>query len=650
MNFQTIVGILLISLAVGLTSFVFGAVFGTPLESMNRPLLSAGYQESPSRFEGPNQASDSQGVGSAMAQSPSELHPPIVVADFDSVPADQASISTPEVSVESNWRQTNPIQMNAVQMNAVREKSDLGNLKPANPIQASRIQANPAQAKSRFEIPARVPMIPQPQLLGPSVSSDTDRLAAVPNVSQGHQPHVPKQPCHSDSELQQDSRSALQEHFSTGRSKYLQNRYVNSEGQQTLADRVLALERNSLTRDRTGSLQDKQQRSPTAVQQASYESKFAGPGSSVLMNEPGLSGTENVSEFDSVSRVGRSETGFGFETQRSELPRQIAPINGAMGMSIQQPALQRLRVSPQVETRAREHIEYGESLARRNSYLAAREEFTLALLLIARSHKTPSDPEAYLNRLAQGLTALDEAADFSGPNVEWSKQGVLQQKVLSHKTKLISPNNINKLSRTRALDLYYGFAQSQIELAIGYSAAGSAALHTLGKIETRSSLNSQRGDWTGQARALVFLRAAMSCNPGNADCANELGVLLHDMGRLKEAEQALKVAIASSPSRSAWANLAAVHSQLAINAQVVDERDRNLRLAKLAATRAEQSGFNVTSNGGAGERWATTSEFHNNAAFPNVTTQRVPQSRGQNPNQRNASAAKTLLKKVRGLY
>ncbi len=481
-----------------------------------------------------------------------------------------------------------------------------------------------AQANSGFETPERAELITETMLPDLNGGSGAARLAVGPDVSRRQ---VLNQPRHSVSEVQQQSKSHLQEHFSTARSKYVQNRFVKSEGQQSLAERVLALERNSHA---SGNVAAPRQE-PPAVQRASYESKIAGSATSVLVNEPMLSGPA---------------TAMGAEAQSAELPGHIAPTNRAMGMSMQQPALQKLRVVPQVEVRAREHIGYGESLARRNSYMAAREEFTLALLLIARSHKAQSDPDAYSNSLAQGLTALDEAADFVGP----SQPGVMQQKVLSHRTKLISPNDIGNISRTKALDLYCGFAQSKIELAIGYSAAGSAALHTLGKIETRSSVDNRRGDWTGQARALVFFRAAMSCNPANAVCANDLGVLLHDMGRLKEAEQVLKVAITSSPTRSAWANLSAVHSQLAMNAQVVEERDRQTHLAKLAAMRAEQSGNSVANNGGVGEQWATMNEFHNNAAFPNITTQRAPQSRPQTSNQRDVSPAKALLKKVKGWY
>ena len=216
------------------------------------------------------------------------------------------------------------------------------------------------------------------------------------------------------------------------------------------------------------------------------------------------------------------------EARQDQLPRQN---QGVVERPIQQSTLERLRVSPQIEKRVAEHIQYGESLTRRQSFLAAREEFTAALLLIAGSHKAGADPQAFSNRLAQGLTAIDEANDFAA-----LKRGgsvvALTQKIMSHKTRLISPQEVEAINPTKALDLYCGFAQSQIEKAIGYSIGGSQALHALGKLESLSPSSDARTNWTSQARALVFFRSAMSVDPNNAVCSNDLGVLLYDLGRL----------------------------------------------------------------------------------------------------------------------
>lgn len=344
-----------------------------------------------------------------------------------------------------------------------------------------------------------------------------------------------------------------------------------------------------------------------------------------------------------VTKAASPEPEFG-NVYESDQPKSVIDSRG------QQTVLPLLRVNPQVEVRALKHIEYGESLSKRNSYLAAQEEFTLALILIARSHKLKSAPSIYADRLADGLKALDDAADFVASKAENSQVSILRQKISSHSTRLISPNDIGSISRIQALDIYCGYAQAQIQQAIGRSRAGSSALHALGKLESLSSISDRRYDWTRQARALVFFRAAMSCDPANAVCSNDLGVLLYEMGRLQEAQQALKISIELSSSHIAWTNLAAVHQQLAATAETFEERERQARLSSLAITEAGKFGTGTVRTSTASEQWATTTEFQNNAAFPEATIQTVPESRQQNSNQGRISKVETLLQKVKGWY
>ena len=128
---------------------------------------------------------------------------------------------------------------------------------------------------------------------------------------------------------------------------------------------------------------------------------------------------------------------------------------------------------------AREQIQYGQSLARRRAYFAAREEFIRALLLVASSYNSESNSTAHPERLAQGLIAIDELGDF-----ENASGSLTQQKILTHKSRLIAPQDLATVSSMQALGLYGNFAQSQIQQAIGSSAAGSEALHALGKLES----------------------------------------------------------------------------------------------------------------------------------------------------------------------
>ena len=286
---------------------------------------------------------------------------------------------------------------------------------------------------------------------------------------------------------------------------------------------------------------------------------------------------------------------------------------------LQQPTLLERRATPQVESAAREQIQYGQSLARRRAYFASREEFIRALLLIASSYNSESNSTAHPERLAQGLIAVDELSDFE--NVSGS---LLQQKILSHKSRLIGPQDIATTSLMQAKGLYSNFAQNQIVQAIGSSQAGSEALHALGKLE----LMVPEAD-RNQIKSLVFYRAAIRINPSNAACTNDLGVLLFKMGRLEEAESALIAALKSTQSQLSWNNLALVHRQRAENSTSAEERNRQLSLANLASRQAEKlmAGNQQPATDGLNHNdWATPNEFQNNAAFPNVVIQQ-PASR-----------------------
>lgn len=292
--------------------------------------------------------------------------------------------------------------------------------------------------------------------------------------------------------------------------------------------------------------------------------------------------------------------------------------------ALHQPVLVKRQVNPKVEIRAREHIQYGESLARRRAFHAAKEEFVLALVMIANSHNR-ADQSGHQNRFFQALTALDELNDLVLLRSERGGQGLLELKIRSHKTQLIAPENIVNTSPTQAIDLYCSFAQSQIEQAIGFSVAGSEALHALGKLESTVPQAGTQRVGIGQTRGLVLYRSAMAVNPGNAVCANDLGVLLFEMGGLRAAQEAFRTSLGKSQSQLGWTNLARVHEDLASSATTNEERERQQLLATLAVREAQNFSGSPDSTG-ASAQWATVGEFQNNAAIPEASWQPHSQS------------------------
>ena len=313
---------------------------------------------------------------------------------------------------------------------------------------------------------------------------------------------------------------------------------------------------------------------------------------------------------------------------------------------LEQPMLSPRRANPQIESKAREKIQYGQSLARRRAYFAAREELIRALLLIASSYNSDTNSSAYSERLAQGLIAIDELEDFT--RVSNAQQ--MQQKILSHKIRLIDPQDIATTSPTQAIMLYSTFAQTQIEQAIGSSAAGSEALHALGKLE--SIVPETNGN---QIKTLVFYQAASKINPANTVCGNDLGVLLFEMGRLEESEHALIATLSSAQTELTWNNLALVHGQRAVNAQTNEERKRQVSLAELAVQQAEKIS-SVSGNGRpnstrlSSDQWATPSDFQDNAAFPNVVVQQQDGGRVENTRTTGVGRSATLMQKMKDWF
>ena len=388
----------------------------------------------------------------------------------------------------------------------------------------------------------------------------------------------------------------------------------------------------------------------TSVLQTSFETRIEKPSSSV--SAPHLASPIQADKQGFITKEVTIKN-HTFEATLDETPTELMLEPTAQATpnvrSVQPTTMPRQRVNPQVDSRARERIKYGDSLARRRSFYAAREEFILSLLLISNSHGDESTNNAHAERLAQALTAIDEVEDFTSMRNRNGRDPQFQQTVRSHKTQLLAGTDLSMTSPRKAIDLYCGYAQSQIEQAIGFSAAGSEALHALGKLELMAPNTSPQHSTTSQTRALVFFRAALSVNGSNALCSNDLGVLLHNMGRLDEAEESLRHSLGSNQSRLVWTNLASVHNQQASTATTPDQRNQQIRLAQMAEREAQKFQDDPRQRGLADTEWATTNDFQNKAAIPDTVVQRA--STGDMQTQQPSGArvkAVSFLQKVTG--
>ena len=119
------------------------------------------------------------------------------------------------------------------------------------------------------------------------------------------------------------------------------------------------------------------------------------------------------------------------------------------------------------------------------------------------------------------------------------------------------------------------------------------------------------------------------------------------MGRLQEAEYALKTSLNSAQTQLTWKNLALVHNQLAATASTNDERNRQLSLGNSAAQQAERFANATTNNQSSDGQWATATDFQNNAAFPNAVLQNASNRPASSTPQSGVSNSAKLKQKLK---
>jgi len=285
------------------------------------------------------------------------------------------------------------------------------------------------------------------------------------------------------------------------------------------------------------------------------------------------------------------------------------------------PSLRMLKVKPQVEARVLENLKYGKSLTRRRAYFAAKAELTQALMLIAKSHDKRQPKAVYSERFSAALTALDEMEDFAdiaGGKLDRKGRAT---RIASHSSNLIAPHHYAQMEPQDAISIYCQFAGTQLVQAIGYSRAGSEVLHALGRLLEITPVSERAPDPLAEVKTLVFFRAALGANPRNATCANDLGVHLFELGRPQGAIEAFKQAVSIERSPQAWSNLAAVHNHLALDAPTQHARNYQSWLSELARVESQTVHATPDSN----FQWATVGEFNQQAAFPAVVVQGIPQ-------------------------
>lgn len=281
-----------------------------------------------------------------------------------------------------------------------------------------------------------------------------------------------------------------------------------------------------------------------------------------------------------------------------------------------------LTAAPSAEERASKHISYGKSLARRGSVFAARQELMQALRIIAESYDIQTRSRDYTGRLARGWRALQESDDFIAMDAQQQINMNLADILDTHATQIIDRKDWERLSPIEAMQAYYAFAEAQMLQAIGKSTVGSEALFAMGKLLTTAARFDASGKPQDRTKAMVMHQVALSADSDNYLSANELGVLLANNGRWKQALELFTRSLKIEQTAATWKNMAVAHEQVSLRSQDPEERHQQAEWAELAMNEFERlSGESVRVQSAASQDWTTPEQFNDMAAMPEIEGQ-----------------------------
>lgn len=193
-----------------------------------------------------------------------------------------------------------------------------------------------------------------------------------------------------------------------------------------------------------------------------------------------------------------------------------------------------------------------EQLSRRGLFLSAREEADMAQLRLARFLDSLTNNYRSEPALKAAQTALREAADFSLSRTS----EILPELINSHETPVLKSVEIARTPPSTLAQSYYQYAETQLLEAAQQHPWFSDIFYTIGRTyqaEADSTTTADRD--LLRAQAIVYYRAAVTIRPSNSLATNQLGFVLLQLDRPKEAQIALVASVDSRLEIPALQNL-----------------------------------------------------------------------------------------------
>ena len=215
-----------------------------------------------------------------------------------------------------------------------------------------------------------------------------------------------------------------------------------------------------------------------------------------------------------------------------------------------------------VSEQAQAKIRRGYKLAQRGAYFAARREFVDVLRMIAEAKDQKHGASRRAVALADGLRALEEAADFAPRGGDVDSRAITAVIIASHRTPVAKGATATQLMPQQLSDLYYRYAQLQLGAAVAGEPAGSMALHALGKLYSQLGRAEPERVVQADRRAFSLQQAALLARDDNHLAAHELGVLLAEAGHYLDSEYLLTQVAMREPHPVVYRNLARIQRKL----------------------------------------------------------------------------------------
>ncbi len=240
----------------------------------------------------------------------------------------------------------------------------------------------------------------------------------------------------------------------------------------------------------------------------------------------------------------------------------------AAGANQPEPPYARTEVLERTAVEADLRTRYGFELAGRQAPFAARAEFVAALRLVAQGLDAQDRSQQHGRALRDALQAIREADDFIPRGNKIEADLDLPALIAGHSTTVLKEALPNELTSMQCVRRYLSYAQQKLGEAVGQETAGAMALYGLGKLHAAWARVQAPTIAAGDAKAVVFLQAALVVEPEHSLAANELGVVFARAGRWQDARPWIEHSATLQPDATRFRNLAAVYRQLGLEREM----------------------------------------------------------------------------------